>query len=160
MTSKNFPEPTVGALVFSSNNDVLLVQPAILNGLWAIPGGHVECGETITRAVIREVKEETGLDIFDVRFIAFQECIFDAAFSEKKHYLFFDFFCRTNSSDVVLNGEHTGFQWVTVTEALDLPLHEYSKQLLCEYQKGSDSVFSRLLLFDYYRNSPDSPRIK
>jgi ADP-ribose pyrophosphatase YjhB (NUDIX family) len=50
----------VDAAVFRSGK-LLLIKRAD-NGLWATPGGMVEVGETLTGAVLRELKEETGLD--------------------------------------------------------------------------------------------------
>lgn len=56
---------TVGAVVFDANGRLLLVQrgrpPAV--GRWTVPGGHVEAGETDEAAVVREVREETGLTV-------------------------------------------------------------------------------------------------
>ena len=53
----------VVALVFDTNRRILLIkrkhQP--FEGLWGLPGGHIEKGEHIDQAVIREVYEETGL---------------------------------------------------------------------------------------------------
>ena len=51
----------VGALVIS-NGQVLLEQRADC-GLWGVPGGRIDPGENITTTAIREVKEETNLDI-------------------------------------------------------------------------------------------------
>ena len=51
----------VGALVIS-NGQVLLEQRAD-SGLWSVPGGRVDPGENITMTAIREVKEETNLDV-------------------------------------------------------------------------------------------------
>lgn len=51
----------VGALVIS-NGQVLLEQRADC-GLWSVPGGRVDPGENITMTAIREVKEETNLDV-------------------------------------------------------------------------------------------------
>ena len=62
------PRVAVGAIVIR-NNKVLLVkrkQPPD-EGLWAIPGGRVKLGETLQKAAEREVKEETGLDIVNLR---------------------------------------------------------------------------------------------
>lgn len=47
------------------NNEILLIKRAIepYRGFWALPGGHVDWDETVKEAVIREVKEETNLDV-------------------------------------------------------------------------------------------------
>ena len=53
----------VGAIVLRADGAVLLVQRARppLAGTWSLPGGKVEAGETLAEAVVREVREETGL---------------------------------------------------------------------------------------------------
>jgi len=59
------PQVAVGAIVVDSEGRVLLVQrgrpPG--EGLWSLPGGRVERGETLRDALTREVREETGLAI-------------------------------------------------------------------------------------------------
>ena len=63
--SYKYPRPalTVDALVFSSEGKVLLIQRKNppFQGLWALPGGFVDMDETPEQAVVRELKEETGL---------------------------------------------------------------------------------------------------
>lgn len=59
------PFLTVDAIILCENNRVVLVRRRNdpYKGSWALPGGFVEYGETVESAVLREVKEETGLDI-------------------------------------------------------------------------------------------------
>ncbi|SMO86861.1 NUDIX domain-containing protein [Melghirimyces algeriensis] len=52
----------VAVIILNDENQVLLQKRADV-GLWGIPSGHVEIGETVSEAAIREVKEETNLDI-------------------------------------------------------------------------------------------------
>lgn len=54
--------PCVGAVVLDPGRRVLLVKRRD-NGLWALPTGHVEPGETVIAAVVRELEEETGLTV-------------------------------------------------------------------------------------------------
>lgn len=53
-------------------------------GTWSIPGGHLESGESWEEAARREVLEETGMEITNVRFVATANDIFE---SEQKHYV-------------------------------------------------------------------------
>ena len=52
----------VAVIILNEENQVLLQKRADI-GLWGIPSGHIEIGETVSEAVAREVKEETNLDI-------------------------------------------------------------------------------------------------
>jgi len=99
---------------------------------YVIPGGHVELGETLEEALMREIKEETGLDIFDIKFLCFQEFIFDDAFWKKRHFIFFDFVCKTNSTKVELDSEGQEFVWVSVDDALRLS-EPYTKKTVQAY---------------------------
>ena len=68
-----YPEPTVGALVLNNQNKILLVKShKWINNRYSVPGGHVEIGESLSTAIIREVKEETGLEILPKRLFIFR----------------------------------------------------------------------------------------
>ena len=58
--SQNTPKLAVNAVVFNDKKQVLLAKRTD-NGMWCIPGGHVDLGETLVQACIRELYEETGL---------------------------------------------------------------------------------------------------
>ncbi len=58
------PRVAVGALVFHQDKVLLVLRnQAPAKGLWAVPGGSVELGETLQAAAEREVLEETGLQV-------------------------------------------------------------------------------------------------
>ncbi len=73
MADTYYPEPTVGALIIDSSGRFLLVRSHKWRNLYVIPGGHIELGETMADTLIREVKEETNLDVSDLEFLLFQE---------------------------------------------------------------------------------------
>ena len=56
--------------VLIENNSLLLVKQKLANNKdWSLPGGRVEAGETLEQALIREMKEETGLDVEPIRLL-------------------------------------------------------------------------------------------
>jgi nucleoside triphosphatase len=135
MTNQSYPEPTVGALIFNPEGQILLVRSHKWRNQYVIPGGHIELGETIIAALKRETKEETDLDIYDIEFIGFQEFIFDDVFWKKRHFIFFDYACKTESTQVKLNSESEEHLWVAIEDIVNLPVEPYTRRAIHEYLK-------------------------
>ena len=135
MAQQQFPEPTVGALIFNRDGKLFLMKSHKWRNNYVLPGGHIELGEKIEDALKREIKEETNLSIYDIKFLWYQEFIFDPAFWKRKHFIFLDFVCKTNSPGVKLNSEGQSYTWVLPEEALKLSIEPYTKQTIKEYLK-------------------------
>jgi nucleoside triphosphatase len=93
----------------------------------------VELGERIEQTVIREAGEETGLVVHDVHFLCWQEFIHDPSFWKKRHFIFFDYACRTESSQVRLNDEAEDYLWIEPEKALNLQVDSYTRVSILEY---------------------------
>ena len=133
MADQQFPEPTVGVFIFNQHGELLLLQSHKWPGAYVVPGGHVELGERLEEAAVREAKEETGLDVYDLEFINFQQFIYDPAFWKHRHFIFFDFAAKTRSTDVNLNDEAQEYVWVRPEEALELELDSYTRTSIETY---------------------------
>ena len=87
-------------------------------------------------ALRREVKEETNLDVFDVEFLLYQDFLYDEAFWKSMHFIFFDFICKTNSTEnVILNHEASEYTWAIPEKALEMAIDPYTRAAIIEYQK-------------------------
>ncbi len=66
---KKYSGRTVTAIIDNSTKKIVLVKRNTIpfKGYWALPGGRVEQGEAIDHAIVREVKEETGLEVEIIR---------------------------------------------------------------------------------------------
>jgi len=134
MAEQLFPEPTVGALIFNPEDKLFLMKSHKWGGRYVIPGGHIELGESAHDALKREIKEETGLDIFDIEFIGIQDFIFDPAFWKKRHFVFLDYACKTNSSEVKLNSEGQEFGWFSLDDVAKMPVEPYTLRALQNFK--------------------------
>lgn len=54
--------PSVNVVVENDKGEILMIRRTD-NGNWALPGGAIDLGESVTQAAIRETKEETGIDV-------------------------------------------------------------------------------------------------
>lgn len=92
----NIPRVGVGVLIFNSKNQLLLGKRKSTHGQFAYgpPGGHLEFGESIEQCAIREAKEEVGLVLDNLEFIAITN---DHFLESSKHYM--SIFLKANCKD-------------------------------------------------------------
>lgn len=134
------PVATVGALIINSEEKVLMIRTYKWSNKWGIPGGKIKTDETSHNALVREVKEETGLDVHDVEFVMVHDCIQSQEFYKPAHFLLLNYTAHTRSNSVTLNEEADEFRWVTIEEAYDLPLNTPTRALLDEYVRRREAV--------------------
>lgn len=113
------PEISVGAVAVHDGN-LLMVRrghgPAA--GQWAVPGGRVEWGETIAEALVREVREETGLASVCGKFVGWVELI-----DQDHHFVILDFEVVVLDDSAPSAGDDAmEVRWVPLDEVGDLDL--------------------------------------
>jgi 8-oxo-dGTP diphosphatase len=91
-------------------------------GLYTLPGGVVELGETLKEAVIREVREETAMTIEPVALAGFREAIVcDADSRVERHFIILCFAARWRAGEPALNEELDEARWIDPAELANLP---------------------------------------
>jgi 8-oxo-dGTP diphosphatase len=137
MTPKReYPEqPLVGVGgVVIDNLRALLIRRAgpPLEGQWSIPGGMLELGETLEQGVIRELAEETGLDVKVIEIIEVLERIFPAppsadgtpgdATRPQYHFVILDYLCELRGGTLCAGSDALEFAWAREEELLKFDL--------------------------------------
>jgi 8-oxo-dGTP diphosphatase len=123
------PEVGVGAIV-RRGTQLLLVrrgrEPG--RGLWSIPGGRVEQGETLAEAVVRELREETGLDGVCGRFVGWAERI-----DPDHHRIILDFEVNADSGEAAPGDDADEVTWVELSRLGELDLIDGLADFLREH---------------------------
>jgi 8-oxo-dGTP diphosphatase len=105
-------------IIFNDKNKVLLLKRSqkvdTYRGLWGFPGGKIEDGETSVDAAVREVSEETGLEVYQKKLVY----VFTMIKEPYKHIVFF----LTNewSGSPRVDWESDEFGWFDPSELSDL----------------------------------------
>jgi mutator protein MutT len=113
------PEVCVGAIVVDDDR-LLMVRrgqlPAV--GEWSVPGGRVESGETLVEAVVREVAEETGLEVVCGELVGWVERI-----GPGYHFVILDFHATVLDDRPPIAGTDAAeVAWVPLTELAERPV--------------------------------------
>ena len=131
------PVVTVGALLFNSAGDVLMIRTHKWSNLWGIPGGKTKFGETSVAALLREIREETNLEVHDLQFVLVQDCIHSREFYRDAHFVLLNYTGHcADHSNVKLNDEAEEFRWLPPAQALEMPLNQPTRVLLQAVQSG------------------------
>ena len=98
-------------------------KPAL--GIYTLPGGGVETGETLMQAVTREVREETSLIVGPVALAGYREAIArDAQGRVERHFVILCFAARWLSGEPILNEELDDARWLDPAELSGLHTSE------------------------------------
>jgi len=125
------PLATVGALVLNPEGAGLFVRTVKWRGSWGVPGGKIEPGEAMLDAVVRELREETGLEVRDVRWAPTLEAVRHPEFHVPAHFVLLNMTARCDDDAVTLNDEADAYAWLPLREALTtLPLNEPTRALV------------------------------
>jgi 8-oxo-dGTP diphosphatase len=133
--SREYPDnPLVGVgAVIIQQNRVLLIRrgQAPLLGEWSLPGGVLECGETLREAVIRETREETGLAVETGEMLGVYERIIRGEDGRVRyHYVLIDFLCRPASGDLKAASDAADVRWFTLEELAALNLRRDTREVI------------------------------
>jgi 8-oxo-dGTP diphosphatase len=94
-------------------------------GVWTMPGGMVEAGETLSEALIREILEETAMTIEPVALAGHREVMVrDDGGRVSRHFVILCFASRWVAGETRLNEELDESQWVRPSELKDLKTTE------------------------------------
>ncbi|WP_150273879.1 NUDIX hydrolase [Paenibacillus tepidiphilus] len=112
----------VGGLVESDEGKILLVQT--MRGGWVFPGGQVESGENLTDALVREIKEESGIDVTVSSLVGVYSntCVYKGidGITDIPTKVILDFTCKPTGGELTTSDETTDSRWVDKDEVLNL----------------------------------------
>jgi len=128
--SRRYPERPVlgvGALIFDESGRILLVKRGRepLKGWWSLPGGVLECGESLVEGVRREVREETGLEVEPIRLVeVFERILRDSEGRPEYHYVLLDYLCRPLGGVLAAADDCAAVRWTSYEELPSLKVTE------------------------------------
>lgn len=106
---------TLRAVIRDSQRRILMMQRAVKSpmqpGLWELPGGKIDPGETIDQALIREIKEETGFDVTLGEVLGYSQW---EKSDSRIAYLIFDI--KIKGGELKISSEHDSCVWMTADE--------------------------------------------
>jgi 8-oxo-dGTP diphosphatase len=123
----------VAAVIWNDQGCVLLIRRAKepRKGQWSLPGGKLEFGETLTEGLLREVREETGLEVEILGHVDEAETIRDAAVgAADDHFVLIDYGARVISGTAVAASDAADARWFSLDEIDALPLWSEMRRII------------------------------
>lgn len=135
--------PATSAIVLNDAGEILL-QERSDNNLWALPGGTMNPGESTAQCVIREVKEETGLDVkpeYIVGIYSNPAHIVAYSDGEVRQEFSICFFCTLIDGEIKSSDESFRVDFFSLQEALQLKMHPSIRLRIHHFQEHRAQPF-------------------
>lgn len=133
--SREYPtRPFVGVgVVVLKNDSVLLIRRGKppRQGEWSLPGGSQQLGERVAETAVREVLEETGVEIEKPHFLEVIDAIIpDAEGRVRFHYTLVDFYAQWRSGEPRADDDAIEAVWVPLNGLASLELWEKTREII------------------------------
>lgn len=149
INNRNAPKPnrplipgTCAVIVNKEGN--VLIHKRSDNEAWSLPGGQMKLGESISECILREIREEMGLDVQIKRLIGIYtspKVVFEFPNGDVFQSFVVAFFCKTKNKNVVLNYESTSHKWVSIKKLSGLITLPFVKEIILAGISKKESVF-------------------
>jgi 8-oxo-dGTP diphosphatase len=123
----------VGAVIWNDKHEIVLIRrgKAPRQDQWSIPGGHLEWGESLHDAIVREVLEETGLAVEIAGLIDTVDLIArDESGEVTRHYVLIDFAARVVSGELRAGSDAADARWVPLSALDDYALWSETRRII------------------------------
>jgi ADP-ribose pyrophosphatase YjhB (NUDIX family) len=138
--------PSVNVIVENDKGEILLIQRSD-NGNWALPGGAIDIGESLTQAAIREVHEETGITCQITGLVGIytdpKHVILYISNNEARQEFSIVLTARAMDGEPTESDESSQVQWIALGEIERYPMH----------------MTMRLRIADFLERSANAPRL-
>ena len=135
--------PSTTAVVIDEHDRIVLIRRRD-NDLWALPGGGMELGESIVDTAVREVKEETGLDVEVTGLIG--------VYTDPRHVMAYTdgevrqqfslcFTTRLLGGDLMADSESTDIAWTPSQDIPSLKMHPSMRLRIQHYLEHRDTPY-------------------
>ena len=124
-------EKSCGCIILNNKNQILLILQNA--GHWGLPKGHVEEGETEEQTAIREVKEETNVDVIVDTNLRYR-MVYNPKEDVEKEVIYFIAKNKSNDCKPQLEGVQE-MKWLDIDNAINTITYENSKDLLKKVKK-------------------------
>jgi 8-oxo-dGTP diphosphatase len=126
MTEGDGGVPCVGGIAYDGDGRLLLIRRANEpgRGLWSIPGGRVEPGESDAEAVVREMAEETGLTVAPGELVGRVR---------RGRYAIADYRCTVIGGELQAGDDASDARWCSAADLQELPLVDELAEMLATW---------------------------
>ena len=121
------------AIIYNEDGKILTIRrsedsPRPLT--WDLPGGNLEFGEGLESSILREIKEEIGLEVEKLLLLN----VFENLDSIDLFRVTIGYTAKAKTTNVILSHEHVDFKWVTPEEFLKLDIYEPHRKLVEQFE--------------------------
>jgi len=118
--------------ILCRDNKILFLKTAT-KGIYELPGGRIDFGESVEQAFKREIKEELGFEKVEMGDLINTWSFTSIRENINYHFIIFDFEIFTDEDEIKLSDEHTEYKWVGVDEFESMDMREGYKKTLRKY---------------------------